>query len=108
MSKDKYRPSVADFEVVKTEVERRTIDPAAGDGRGISTGGGGDDTLVSIPEQPIDEIGSNWYPKNLRVVSQTVKYNEQGMMRVDVTLEWDELDGASGYHVRVAEVGRAG
>lgn len=105
MSKDKYRPSIADFEVSRTTGSRRGTSVVDGDS---SLFGGSDLTdspdAVGPDGTPRESEQSNWYPKNFRVKSQTVRYNEQGRMRVDVTFEWDELDSAREYFIRLAGV----
>lgn len=120
MSKDKYRPSIADFEVTKTKVRREEGDdsrygstPTGGEGGGRIDGEtdprfgdpGIGDVRVPIEWDNIEDevIEDDWYPTNLRVVKQEIRYNDQGRMRVDVTFEWDELSEASSYLLRIAE-----
>lgn len=96
MSKDKYRPSITDKEVVKTSPEE--IIPASTRNVGTSTGGGVEPT----PElDELEPAPGKDAPAGLKVVSQKVYYSPEGQQFVEVTFEWDDLPGAEGYMLRV-------
>lgn len=43
-------------------------------------------------------------PRNLTVVSQTIRFASDGTQYVDVVVEFDEVDGAEGFEARVAKL----
>lgn len=54
-------------------------------------------------EGPVFENPFLEVPQNITVKSQTIRYTPEGRQVVDVVLEWDEVEGASGYDVRVTK-----
>lgn len=104
MSKDKYRPSTADFEVVDTLDGYVFVQTGPGTGgRPNATpgyGGEGYEDYEAGIRGP--HLNKNWYPKNLRVAEQKVYYHTDGRLRINVTFEWDELSEAENYMVRVS------
>lgn len=42
-------------------------------------------------------------PKNIKIKSQTIKFGPDGTQFVDVVVEFDEVDGASNYDVRITK-----
>lgn len=107
MSKDKHRPSTAEHEVTKSDRDFRRLSGPAGVAGVYST------TPAPTPPVPdsdwapddnlMDEYRENWYPQGLRVVNQLIHYDDrEGRMRVNVTFQWDALEGADIYFIRVA------
>ena len=88
MSKDRYRPSLADFEVVET-LGGATL--------------GGDNTRFDSFRDGESPLGSGSDPGRLKVISQSIRYTPQGVMVVDVTLGWDPMSNADEYRIRVTE-----
>lgn len=88
MSKDRYRPSQADFEVVRTA------------GRAVADPGARFDQFQR--ERYEDDNNPDPTAGSLRVARQVVRYTDQGVMVVDVTLAWEPVSGVDEYRVRVA------
>lgn len=96
MSKDKYRPSITDKEVVTTHLE--VAEPPISNGSSLA------------PTREELELGdgegaigpSKNAPTGLKVVSQRTYYSPEGQQFVEVVFEWDSLAGASEYLLRIA------
>lgn len=95
MSKDKYRPSISADEVIRRDLPAIVSPPSShlDAGSGISDGIDGGGTGGATEK--------NFAPRNVRVVSQKVYYSPEGQQFVEVTLEWDEVPGATEYLVRL-------
>lgn len=96
MSKDKYRPSISADEVIRRDLPVVTTPGGSqidGGGEG-GPGGVGDGSMG-------DAVPSRLAPRNVRVASQKVYYSPEGQQFVEVTLEWDEVPGATEYLVRL-------
>lgn len=70
-----------------------------------------DGTFIDLsPQTPSKETeqifdGNAIVPTGLRVVKQELRYDQYGFPYVDVTFEWDAVDGVlQEYNLRVAEV----
>lgn len=80
--------------------EERELDDNAM-GAGIGTSG-----IVLEGGEVIDDrtAGRLPPPSNIRVVSRTLRYGTGGNYVVDIVLEGDPVDGATGYDIRRASV----
>lgn len=94
--KDRYRPALSDKEIVAT-TQQRLPDPFKTFTLTVD-----DDGDISVGEG--DNLGSSKVPQNLRVVSQTVRYNSDGSAYVDVVVGWDAVSGAQSYEVRLVKL----
>lgn len=90
MSKDKYRPSLTDKEVVTTSVEEL---PPLGPSGDLAETGELEDNITGP---------SKVAPAGLKVVSQKAYYSPEGHQYVEVVFEWDSVPGATEYLLRVA------
>lgn len=107
MSSKSGKVSISDRQVTQTEQIELPSFQSVPKGLDIDSGAGNEpDDGGGEGEEDDNGSGPGGIlppPSNIRVKSQTVKYTPEGRQLVDVVLEWDEVEGAVGYDVRVTK-----
>lgn len=93
MSKDKYRPSITDKEVVATSAPEEVV-PAESTGTSLSPP---PEDTTDLPGGPAKNA-----PTGLKVVSQKAYYSPEGQQFVEVVFEWNLVPGAQEYMLRIS------
>lgn len=101
----KRKQSITDDQVVKRRNKGKI--PAAGSPGIEGLSSAGQDIISPVdgePEGGGDDDQTLVAPRNLKVISQRIRFAPDGTQYVTVVVEFDEVEGASSYESRVSKL----